>query len=172
MTLDILADMSAGDIGSMVRHPAAGAAGKQGGGCVCVLCVCVCVCDAGLHAEIHAELRGPDEKIKACVDAFPYLTLEASLQPITRTVLRISLTLTPAFNWQVRLCGCVCVCVCVVVRAAAVTLLGSPRRGTAATRTHTNTRTHPSTTPGEGARPGAAVVGVGGGHRQRAPLPR
>jgi hypothetical protein len=35
------------------------------------------------------------------VDAFPYLSLEASLQPITRSVLRISLTLTPAFEWRV-----------------------------------------------------------------------
>jgi hypothetical protein len=41
------------------------------------------------------------DKIKACVDAFPYLQLDASLQPITRSVLRIQLSLTPAFEWRV-----------------------------------------------------------------------
>jgi activating signal cointegrator complex subunit 3 len=44
----------------------------------------------------------PGDKIKACVDAFPYLLLDATLQPITRSVLRIQLTLTPAFEWRVR----------------------------------------------------------------------
>ena len=39
------------------------------------------------------------------MDAFPHLQLEASLQPITRTVLRISLTITPAFEWRVRIAG-------------------------------------------------------------------
>jgi len=41
------------------------------------------------------------------VDAFPYLVLNASLQPITRTVLRISLTITPAFEWRVGVGGVV-----------------------------------------------------------------
>lgn len=58
-------------------------------------------------ADIGAALRHPSagDRVKQCVDAFPYLTLEASLQPITRTVLRISLQVTAAFTWQDRAHG-------------------------------------------------------------------
>jgi hypothetical protein len=59
-------DMSAGEIGSLLRHPAAG------------------------------------DQIAACVQSFPYLQMEAQLHPITRTVLRIQLTITPAFTWKDR----------------------------------------------------------------------
>ena len=59
-----LQDMSAGEIGSLLRHPAAG------------------------------------DQIAACVASFPYLQMEAQLHPITRTVLRIQLTITPAFTWK------------------------------------------------------------------------
>ena len=45
-------------------------------------------------------LPPPGPLVKSCVDSFPYLYLEAALQPITRTVLRISLTLTPGFEWK------------------------------------------------------------------------
>ena len=59
-----LQDMDASEIGSVLRHPAAGS------------------------------------QVAGCVASFPYLTLEAALHPITRTVLRIQLTLTPAFTWK------------------------------------------------------------------------
>ena len=39
------------------------------------------------------------KRIKNCLQALPVLTLEASVQPITRTVLRVSVTLTPEFVW-------------------------------------------------------------------------
>lgn len=64
--MDELWDMGSGEIGAMLRHPAAGA------------------------------------QIKSCVDSFPSLHMEAQLQPITRTVLRIQLTLTPTFSWKDR----------------------------------------------------------------------
>ena len=62
-------DMSAGEIGSLLRHPAAG------------------------------------DQIAACVQSFPYLQMEAQLHPITHTVLRIQLTITPAFTWKDRWVG-------------------------------------------------------------------
>jgi activating signal cointegrator complex subunit 3 len=53
-------------------------------------------------ADIGALVRHPaaGERIQALVDGYPYLTLQAALAPITRTVLRISLTITPAFEWR------------------------------------------------------------------------
>ncbi|KAL4422681.1 hypothetical protein ABPG75_008878 [Micractinium tetrahymenae] len=62
--LDQLADMEPREIGSVLRHPAAG------------------------------------NQVANAVQSFPYLQLEAQLHPITRTVLRIQLTITPAFNWK------------------------------------------------------------------------
>ncbi|XP_047508654.1 activating signal cointegrator 1 complex subunit 3 [Pieris napi] len=38
--------------------------------------------------------------VKKCADEFPLLEMEASLHPITRTVLRIRLTITPNFKWN------------------------------------------------------------------------
>lgn len=38
--------------------------------------------------------------IKKCVNQLPSLDLEASIQPITRTVLRVRLTITPDFLWD------------------------------------------------------------------------
>ncbi|KAF5832046.1 Sec63 Brl domain-containing protein [Dunaliella salina] len=64
-----LEDMSASDIGSAVRHPAAGA------------------------------------QIASCVAAFPRLSMAASLHPITRTVLRVQLTITANFEWRERAHG-------------------------------------------------------------------
>ena len=40
--------------------------------------------------------------IKSCVDAFPSLELNAVLQPITRTVLRVQLSIRPTFVWKER----------------------------------------------------------------------
>ncbi|KAH3727121.1 hypothetical protein DPMN_053046 [Dreissena polymorpha] len=38
--------------------------------------------------------------IKKCVHALPQLDLEATIQPITRTVLRVRLVITPMFHWD------------------------------------------------------------------------
>ncbi|XP_046420627.1 activating signal cointegrator 1 complex subunit 3 [Neodiprion fabricii] len=43
--------------------------------------------------------------IKKCCSEFPSLELEANLQPITRTVLRIRLKITPDFRWNDRVHG-------------------------------------------------------------------
>lgn len=139
LTLDSLADMSPGDIGAMVRHPAAGvrvahttacttsvaAVGRRGllvlrklqpspsrldtwqAQHACRLPLPLCApspMPPALMLSAPAPAP-PGERIKACVDAFPYLQLGASLQPITRTVLRISLTITPQFVWLVRWAG-------------------------------------------------------------------
>ena len=39
------------------------------------------------------------------VRSFPTLSLAASIQPITRTVLKVHLTVTPDFKWNDRLHG-------------------------------------------------------------------
>ncbi len=51
-------------------------------------------------SEIGAMLRHPAAggSIKSIVDAFPRISMEAQLQPITRTVLRVQLTITPEFR--------------------------------------------------------------------------
>ncbi|CAL8464110.1 g3645 [Coccomyxa elongata] len=64
LDLDRLWDMEASEIGSLVRHPAAG------------------------------------KTIAACLEAFPALQLDAQLQPITRTVLRVQVTVQPTFQWR------------------------------------------------------------------------
>lgn len=38
--------------------------------------------------------------VKQCVHQIPSIGLEASVQPITRTVLRIRLLVTPDFRWN------------------------------------------------------------------------
>ena len=38
--------------------------------------------------------------IKRCVHQLPHLELEASIQPITRTVLRVRLDIKPEFKWD------------------------------------------------------------------------
>jgi len=64
--MEQLVDMSAADIGSWLRHPAAGS------------------------------------KIRDCIDCFPTLSLEANMQPITRTVLRVQVFIKPEFKWKDR----------------------------------------------------------------------
>lgn len=39
-------------------------------------------------------------KVKQCVHQIPSVTMEASIQPITRTVLRVSLSIHPDFSWN------------------------------------------------------------------------
>ncbi|MEW5302418.1 MAG: hypothetical protein WDW36_005207 [Sanguina aurantia] len=67
--LEQLEFMEAGEIGAILRHPAAG------------------------------------PQVRRAVDAFPSLDLEAQIQPITRTVLRIQLSLRPTFQWEDRAHG-------------------------------------------------------------------
>lgn len=45
--------------------------------------------------------------VKQCVHQIPAITLEASIQPITRTVLRVRLLISPDFRWndQVKVVG-------------------------------------------------------------------
>lgn len=38
--------------------------------------------------------------IKRCVHQLPLVDLEATIQPITRTVLRVRLTIAPMFKWD------------------------------------------------------------------------
>lgn len=38
--------------------------------------------------------------VKQCVHQIPSISLEASVQPITRTVLRVRLIVTPDFRWN------------------------------------------------------------------------
>lgn len=38
--------------------------------------------------------------VKQCVQQLPCVSLEASVQPITRTVLRVRLAVTPDFRWN------------------------------------------------------------------------
>lgn len=38
--------------------------------------------------------------VKTCVKEFPAIELETQIQPITRTVLRIRLTIIPKFKWH------------------------------------------------------------------------
>ena len=55
-------------------------------------------------SEVGAMLRHPAAggSIKSIVDAFPRISMDAQLQPITRTVLRVQLTITPEFRYT---CG-------------------------------------------------------------------
>lgn len=57
--------------------------------------------------EIGDLIRNPKvgRVMKQCADSFPLLEMEASLHPITRTVLRIRLTITPFFKWNDRYNG-------------------------------------------------------------------
>ena len=54
-----------------------------------------------------ALLRHPSmgERVHRCVSSFPTVELSATIQPITRTVLRVNLTVIPAFEWDDRLHG-------------------------------------------------------------------
>ena len=54
-------------------------------------------------SEIGSLLRlntDVGKKVKGCLEALPHLAMEASVQPITRSVLRVSVTLTPDFIWR------------------------------------------------------------------------
>ncbi|XP_045150249.1 activating signal cointegrator 1 complex subunit 3 [Echinops telfairi] len=46
-------------------------------------------------------------KVKQCVHQIPSVTMEASIQPITRTVLRVTLSISPDFSWNDQVHGTV-----------------------------------------------------------------
>ncbi|KAI1885583.1 hypothetical protein AGOR_G00205300 [Albula goreensis] len=46
-------------------------------------------------------------KVKQCVHQIPSILMEATIQPITRTVLRVRLTITPDFRWNDQVHGSV-----------------------------------------------------------------
>ncbi|XP_059178780.1 activating signal cointegrator 1 complex subunit 3-like [Physella acuta] len=52
---------------------------------------------------VHHTSMGP--VIKKCVHQIPNLLLDASIQPITRTVLRVKLEITPDFKWDDKVHG-------------------------------------------------------------------
>ena len=43
--------------------------------------------------------------VKRCVEQIPAISLASSIQPITRTVLRVRLTIKPEFQWDDRVHG-------------------------------------------------------------------
>ena len=45
------------------------------------------------------------DTLKQLLNAFPSVSLAASIQPITRTVLRVRLTVTPEYVWDDRIHG-------------------------------------------------------------------
>ncbi|CAK8672120.1 unnamed protein product [Clavelina lepadiformis] len=52
--------------------------------------------------EIGHMLKHPSigEKVARCVSEMPHVSLETTIQPITRTILRIKLIITPEFRWN------------------------------------------------------------------------
>ena len=44
-------------------------------------------------------------EVRKMVNAFPMLSLAASIQPITRTVIKVRLTIKPDFEWNDRIHG-------------------------------------------------------------------
>ncbi|XP_041352458.1 activating signal cointegrator 1 complex subunit 3-like [Gigantopelta aegis] len=54
------------------------------------------------HMIHHVKMGGV---VKKCVSHLPCLDLDANIQPITRTVLRVRLTITPDFKWDDKVHG-------------------------------------------------------------------
>ena len=57
----------------------------------------VLFCSVSGHMVHHVKMGST---IKKCVHQIPNLDLEATIQPITRTVLRVRLVITPQFKWD------------------------------------------------------------------------
>lgn len=55
------------------------------------------------HMIRHPRM-GPT--VKNCVEQIPAISLASSIQPITRTVLRVRLTIKPEFKWNDKVHGC------------------------------------------------------------------
>ena len=49
---------------------------------------------------IHHVSMG--DKVKQCVNYFPTVALDCIVQPVTATVIKIELTITPQFEWNDR----------------------------------------------------------------------
>eukprot|EP00798_Chlamydomonas_sp_ICE-L_P004882 gene4882-34647_t len=79
-SLDALWDMSASEIGAAEDMSA-----------------------SEIGAAVRYSLAGG--QIRSCVEAFPFLELDALLQPITRTVLRVQLLIRPSFKWMDKVHG-------------------------------------------------------------------
>ena len=45
------------------------------------------------------------DKIKECISYLPVLDIDTTIHPITRTVLRVKITLTPSFKWNDKVHG-------------------------------------------------------------------
>lgn len=56
-----------------------------------------------LGVMLHHQKMG--EKIKSCLASLPVIDIETTLHPITRTVLRVKIHLTPNFKWNDKLHG-------------------------------------------------------------------
>ena len=58
-------------------------------------------------ASIERLARQPrcGKLVKDCVHSFPYFEVKCDMQPITRTVLRVCLKLTPQFRWREGMLG-------------------------------------------------------------------
>ncbi|CAG9467191.1 unnamed protein product [Pedinophyceae sp. YPF-701] len=58
-------------------------------------------------AEIGRLMRfqKAGQQVRECVESFPALELDCQIQPITRTVLRVVLKVTPTFRWKERYHG-------------------------------------------------------------------
>jgi hypothetical protein len=54
------------------------------------------------QVSLHVPFTSAGDKVRGCLDAFPRVSLEASVHPITHGVARIMLTITPQFAWRVR----------------------------------------------------------------------
>ena len=59
------------------------------------------------NGEISAITRTPAATagVVAALRQIPFLEVDATVQPITRTIIRIKLALTPTFRWNDRLHG-------------------------------------------------------------------
>ena len=129
-------------------------------------------------SEIGAMLRHPAAggSVKAVVDAFPRISMEALLQPITRTVVRVQLTITPEFRCEARVPGlgrhlnyCDQGVQCMCVKRAPCVHMGPERHDVG----HRKIRADPVNPPqvdGPCARWLPAVAHLGGGLGQRAHL--
>jgi activating signal cointegrator complex subunit 3 len=67
----------------------------------------MCEMTAGDIGQIIGHNVGMGDKIKRMVAQIPWLELDVKIQPITRGILRVSLTVTPSFEWSDRMHGSV-----------------------------------------------------------------
>lgn len=96
MSLDRLREMDASEIGHMVRHVQMGPRLK------------VCSYPSGGTDSVCSPPTTPPpppSPPQEIVDSFPHLQLHATIQPITRTVLRVTLVIEPLFKWNMKVHG-------------------------------------------------------------------